>query len=177
MSLVRALRDLVTIKRLLTTAEAEAHRAGHDQPGPEHLLLAALALPDGTAARVFRRFGLDETTVRTAIADAAAADRAATGASHTPAGAVPPAAADLPANSRPGTRPKLYRSTPEAQAVFRSAVELTKQTKPRSRLLGAHVVAAASDRRNGVITRALQHLAIDPATLRTIAREEARART
>lgn len=51
MGLVNAARDMRTIKRLLTEAEAEARSGGDQSPGPEHLLLAATTLPDGTAAR------------------------------------------------------------------------------------------------------------------------------
>ncbi|MEZ5102114.1 MAG: Clp protease N-terminal domain-containing protein [Thermoleophilia bacterium] len=42
--------------RLLEAAEAVARRDGAEQPGPEHLLLAALDLPDGSARRAL---GLD----------------------------------------------------------------------------------------------------------------------
>ncbi|HSF27278.1 MAG TPA: Clp protease N-terminal domain-containing protein [Actinomycetes bacterium] len=149
----RALRDLVTVTRLLTTAESEARHAGRERPGPEDLLLAALSLPDGTAARVFRRFGLDEGAVRTAIATARAEDGGSDGV-----------------RGRAGA----YRATPAGQAVFRAAVALTKESTPRSRLLGAHVVAASADLDRGVVARALRRLAIDPATLRTTACAQAR---
>jgi hypothetical protein len=49
MGLVNAVRDMRTIKWLLTQAEAEARNGGEETPGPEHLVLAATTLPDGTA--------------------------------------------------------------------------------------------------------------------------------
>jgi hypothetical protein len=67
MRLPRPLQDIRTIKLLLTTAEAEAHRGGDDLPGPEHLLLSALELPDGTARRAFERIGVDPGGFRAAI--------------------------------------------------------------------------------------------------------------
>ncbi|MGZ8476106.1 MAG: Clp protease N-terminal domain-containing protein, partial [Candidatus Limnocylindria bacterium] len=44
-----------TIKKLLTDAEVEARAMGEAEPGAEHLLLAALDLPDGSARRAFER--------------------------------------------------------------------------------------------------------------------------
>jgi hypothetical protein len=45
MGITTALRDLRTVRALLTGAETEARRDGERTPGPEHLLLAATALP------------------------------------------------------------------------------------------------------------------------------------
>ena len=39
MGLVAAVRDMRTIRQLLTRAEAEARSDGQETPGPEHLLL------------------------------------------------------------------------------------------------------------------------------------------
>jgi hypothetical protein len=59
-------RDMRTIKTLMTGAEAEALEAGESVPGAEHLLLSALALPDGSARRAFERVGADPDELRAA---------------------------------------------------------------------------------------------------------------
>jgi ATP-dependent Clp protease ATP-binding subunit ClpA len=59
--------DMRMIRTLLEGAEAEAGRAGESMPGAEHLLLAALDLPDGTARRAFERVGADPSALRQAI--------------------------------------------------------------------------------------------------------------
>jgi ATP-dependent Clp protease ATP-binding subunit ClpA len=146
MKLPRALQDIHTIKTLLTAAEAEAQRAGDDLPGPEHLLLAAFDLPDGTARRAFERLGVEPAAFRAAI------DVADTGAE-------PPAAA--PASG-------VYRLTAPGQHVFQSAVSRAKAAEPTG-LRGGHIVAAVSDQRHGTAARALRTLGVDPAALNAAA--------
>ena len=68
MKIANPVRDARTIKQLLEGAEAEATRAGEPQPGAEHLLLAALDLPDGSARRAFAAAGADPDALRDAIA-------------------------------------------------------------------------------------------------------------
>jgi hypothetical protein len=77
MNPMNALRDMRTIKVLLTEAERIARDLGDDEPGAEHLLLSAIGLPDGAAARALGRFDVDAARLRSAIerehADALAA--------------------------------------------------------------------------------------------------------
>ncbi len=68
MGLKSPVRDIRTINRLLGGAEAEARRKGESLPGAEHLLLAALALPEGSARRAFERVGADPDRLADAIA-------------------------------------------------------------------------------------------------------------
>ena len=160
MGLVDAVRDVRTIKRLLTGAEAEARTAGEDVPGPEHLLLAAAALPDGTALRALARVGVDPQGLRAAVEEAHAGALAAVGveAGHSPAAAALQGPAGGP-----------FRSTPQAQQVFQGAVALAKP----SRLRGAHVVAAAARLERGTVPRALAALGVDRDRLREAAHAEA----
>jgi hypothetical protein len=67
MGLFNAGRDVRTINALLTGAEHEARRGGDALPGPEHLLLSALNLADGTAALALGRFGVDGAAVHAAL--------------------------------------------------------------------------------------------------------------
>lgn len=159
----RALTDIATINKLLTGAEAEAQRTGDPLPGAEHLLLSALALPDGTARRAFERVGADPDRFRGAI-----------GSTHDAAlRGIGIAADEDIAGSPPSTRPAtgLLRTNASAQQAFQTAVKLAKATKP-SRLRGAHVVEAVARMELGTAARALELLGIDRAALGAAAREE-----
>ncbi|MGY1772680.1 Clp protease N-terminal domain-containing protein [Blastococcus sp. SYSU D00813] len=162
MGLVRAIRDIRTMKRLLPGAEAEARRAGDNVPGPEHLLLSATALPDGTAACALARVGTDAASLRAAVA--AAHDEALT---HLGLDA---AAAPATALAAPPAGP--LRTGPQAQQVFRRAVELSRSASPAG-LRGAHVVAAVAELERGTAVRALRRLGVTPEQLRAAARAEA----
>lgn len=164
MGLFTALRDMRTIKQLLTTAEAEARSGGEETPGPEHLLLAATTLPDGTAARALLRVGVDPQRLRTAIEEAHERALAAVGIE------VEHGTGSAAGLHRPATG--VFRSTPQAQQVFQEAVALSKSTTP-SGLTGAHVVAAASRLEHGTAARALAALGVDRDRLREAAHAEA----
>jgi ATP-dependent Clp protease ATP-binding subunit ClpA len=160
MGLLDAVKDLRTIKQLLTNAEGEALRAGEELPGPEHLLLSALQLPDGSAVRAFARVGTDLPSLRKAIE---AAHRSALDSAGL---ALDEAGLDAPVERRPA--PGLFRSTPQAQQVFQEAVALSKSTRP-SQLRGAHVVAAACALERGTAVRALTLLGVDRTQLKVAA--------
>jgi ATP-dependent Clp protease ATP-binding subunit ClpA len=146
-----------TIKRLLTAAEAEARGAGEQLPGPEHLLLAATSLPDGTAARALQQFGVEPGQLRAAIEEAHERALAAVG--------IEGAAGSAGLHSSPTGA---FRSTPQAQQVFQDAVALSKSATPAG-LTGAHVVAAASRLEHGTVARALAALGVDRDRLREAA--------
>jgi ATP-dependent Clp protease ATP-binding subunit ClpA len=161
MGLVRAVRDIRTIKRLLTRAEAAARSSGEDVPGPEHLLLSAAVLPDGTGARALARAGVDAATLRAAVAavhaDALAGLGLDTGAAPAP-GLAAPAAGPM-------------RTSPQAQQVFQRAVELSRSASPAG-LRGVHVAAAVGELEHGTVVRALRRLGVEPAQLLAAAAAE-----
>jgi ATP-dependent Clp protease ATP-binding subunit ClpA len=165
MGLINAARDMVTIKRLLTQAEAEARQVGEEVPGPEHLLLAATTLPDGTASQALQRVGVSAAGLRTAINEVHAQALAGAGIEVDDA---PDDTAELR-----GPLTGVFRATPQAQRVFRQAAALSKSTKP-SQLQGAHVVAASCDLERGTLVRALTVLGVDRDRLRQAAHAEAR---
>jgi hypothetical protein len=68
MPFIRPIQEFRTIRQLLGGAERLAQESGETLPGAEHLLLAALALPDGTARRAFERLGVDPDGLPSAIA-------------------------------------------------------------------------------------------------------------
>jgi ATP-dependent Clp protease ATP-binding subunit ClpA len=147
---LRMIREFRTIGQLLGGAERHAQAAGAGLPGAEHLLLAALALPDGTARRAFERAGVDPD--RLASASGVAAVSAAPTASAT-------------------RRSRVFRATPEAQAAFRRAVDLSATPRPR-RLLGAHIVIAVCEVEFGAAVRALGDVGLDRERLVAAARAE-----
>ena len=159
MGVLDAVRDVRTIKQLLTEAEAEARRDGEEVPGPEHLLLAATTLPDGTAARALARVGADGPGLRTAIEQVHTGALAGAGVGAE-RGLGATAELESPAGGA-------FRSTPQAQRVFQQAVALSKATS--GRLQGAHVVAAVCDLRHGTVARALTALGVDRERLREAA--------
>jgi hypothetical protein len=161
--LPRAIQDMRTIKTLLTAAEAEAQRAGDSLPGPEHLLLAAFDLPDGTARQAFERAGADPAGFRAAV------DAVHRQALHGIGVQVPGGGDPLPEAAPPGGP---YRLTAPGQSVFQAAVRLAKagprspaKAAPRSPLRGAHVVAAVGEQERGTAARALQTLGVDRGAL------------
>lgn len=166
MKLGNPVREIRTIKALLEGAEAESRRAGESMPGAEHLLLAALALPDGTARSAFARIGADADAVRQAIAAQHSEALRAIGITDVgdesldgePIGTMPPAIG-------------VFRATAPAQAAFRASVDLAKSRRP-SRLVGAHVVAVIAEMEHGTAARTLDALGIDRSALAASARLE-----
>lgn len=164
MGITTAVQDMRTIKRLLEGAEKEARGSGETTPGLEHLLLAAMDLPDGSAARAFDRFGVDIARLRSAIEEVHA--RALAGAG-------------IEASVDPATSPALrgpaagvFRSSPQAQQAFQEAVALSKGGHGRG-LRGAYVVAAVCDLRLGTAVRALAALGVEREHLKEVALAEA----
>ena len=162
MRLKNPFRDMRTIRMLLEGAEAEANRAGESMPAAEHLLLAALELPDGTARRAFERVGADPGALRQAIEDQHAEALRAIGIAADTAELAGPTAPL--ANG-------VYRSSGSAQSAFQAAGTLARKT--RSQLVGAHVVLAIADMEHGTAVRALRARGIDIDALAAAAREEA----
>jgi ATP-dependent Clp protease ATP-binding subunit ClpA len=142
--------EVLTIKQLLEGAERLAQEAGEALPGPEHLLLSALALPDATARRAFESLGADPDGLESAIA-----------AQHDDALRAVGIQVDAAEPVVPAPRARgVFNSTPSAQAAFRRAVELSKSQKPR-RLRGAHVVLAVTEMERGTVVRALDRMGVN----------------
>lgn len=150
------LDDMKTIKRLLSHAEEIAHREGIAQPAAEHLILAALELPDGTARAAFERIGVSPDRFSSAVEEQHAEGLESIGvvADHDrirDGVPVPPPAGGV------------YRSEPSAQELFRLAGADARAQG--GGLLGAHVVRAATTMEHGTVARTLLHMGIDRAAL------------
>ena len=126
--------SVATIAAPMTSADPEAAALGDQQPGAEHLLLAAAGLDDSTAA-----IGVTPTSVRAAIV-----------AVHARAFGV-----ELPESTRPLRG--AYRSADSLKEVSQRTRVLSKG-EPLSAL---HVLRAAAERRHGTVALVIDELGID----------------
>lgn len=165
MNPMNALRDMRTIKQLLSDAERLARELGDERPAAEHLLLAAMDLPDGTARRILGRFGVDGDGLRGAITAQHASALTAAGIDRGEADRL-----SEPRPLPPADGPSVYRSAPSAQEVFQAAAALARSSNER--LAGAHVVAAVAGMEHGTAARVLGTLGIDRQALAAAAAEE-----
>lgn len=129
-----------TIAALLTEAEQIARTRGMERPTAEHLVLAALQLPDGTAARVLERLGSSAADFGAAL-DAQEAEDLERIAVHVDDDRI---SAELPP---PGEPDGIYRSEPSAQELFQAAGDGAR--RGGGTLVGAHVLRAAADLEHG----------------------------
>jgi ATP-dependent Clp protease ATP-binding subunit ClpA len=146
-----------TIRHLLENAETIARRDGLVQPGAEHLVLAALDLPDGTARAALERTGSSADAFASAVREQHAAALDAVGV------VVDDELIDagLP---EPGRCTGVYRSETSAQELFQRAGADARAEG--GGLLGAHVVRAAAELEHGTVARAFRHMGVDARALR-----------
>jgi Clp amino terminal domain, pathogenicity island component len=117
--------DVRLISELLTTAEQEARAAGDEQPGAEHLLLAACITGDDTARVALERWDASPDRIRAAIESVHAQALASIGL---------PGASSAPITAQPTG---VYRSDANAQRVFTRAGELARRRRPKGSSYGA----------------------------------------
>jgi ATP-dependent Clp protease ATP-binding subunit ClpA len=163
MAIFQKIRDMKTMKTLLSSAEHHARSMGEDLPGAEHLLLAAFDLPEESAARSFQAIGADPSQFRGAIV--AAHEKALKGAGIS-------VDADLAgegelSNSAPGG---LFRSKPSVQAALQQAAQIGKESK--SGFSGAQIVLAVATQTRGTAANALREMGVDLGALQAAAREQ-----
>lgn len=157
--------DIRTIHLLLSAAEEAARAMGDDEPGAEHMVLAALGLPDGTARAAFAAVGADPDAFRAAVLRQHRDALAAVG--------VDPAM-DARVRSEPAPPRGPMQGTPAGRRTFQDAVALSRRRRP-SRLRGADVVAAAAAHEHGTVPRALRVMGVDRDALRRAAERAAAA--
>jgi ATP-dependent Clp protease ATP-binding subunit ClpA len=164
MAIRNALADIRTMNALFTAAENEAIALGDEQPGDEHLFLAALTLDDASARTALSGLGASADDVRSAIAKVHTTALDSVGIDGGDDG-LP----DGPRVARPTAG--LYRSTGSLQDMFQEARRLAATDKP-SMLRTAHIAIAAAKREHGTIARVLVPLGIDRARLAEAAHAE-----
>lgn len=145
------------MNELFPAAERIARADGIDQPGAEHLLLAAFDLDDGIVRGAFEAFGVDGPALRAAVA----------GQHEEALRAIGVVADDnaidaaLPGRDAPRG---VYRSQGSMQTAFRRAVDLAKGEKVP--LDGGHLLRATTEGDRGTVARTLEHLGVDRELLR-----------
>ena len=152
-----------TISSLLQQAEEIARGRGTDKPAAEHLVLAALQLPDGTASRAFDRLGSSRHDFRAALDAQEAEDLERIGV-HAPSDRI---RAELPEPTAPTG---VYQSEASAQQLFQAAADDARRNG--GSLVGAHVLRAAAALEHGPTARALRRMGIDRDALREAAGAE-----
>lgn len=167
MKVLPRMRDIRTVSALLTLAEQESLAAGLLDPGAEHLVLASLELPDGTARAAFAVLGHTADGLRGALADNAADALAAVGVIGAP-----PMATSGPEPESPA-RHGAYRSKGSLQDLL-TATRHVANSRHES-LTSAHVLIAAADVTDGTLARALARLGVEPAALSVAAQASAQA--
>ncbi len=165
MNPMKMLDDMRTIKQLLTDAERIAREMGEEEPGAEHMLLSAMGLPDGSAARALGRLDVDADGIRLALREEHADALVTAGVPRDAARAM---AEPVPLG--PAGRPLLYGAGPSAREVFQEAGRLARSSKQR--LMGAHVVVAVADLERGTLPRVLDRLGLDRQALADAAKAE-----
>jgi ATP-dependent Clp protease ATP-binding subunit ClpA len=153
-------RSMRVVAQLLSGAEALALEMGDELPGAEHVVLAAMELPEGSAGTILDSFGVDEAMLRTAVLGVHSRALASVGITDlTPS----PSSTPQPA--------VLYRSAGSARALL-DRTRTALRDYPARTLCGAHVLIAASRFESGTLSAALADLAVDREALWTRAVEE-----
>jgi ATP-dependent Clp protease ATP-binding subunit ClpA len=149
--------DLATMNALFSLAERIGRDDGIDQPGAEHLLLAALDLDDGIAKTVMNTFQVDPAELRAAIVGQHEEALRTIGVIADD-NAI---AAALPAGGQPRGP---YRAQGSLQTAFQLAVAIAKRDK--APLNSGYLLLAITDADHGSVARSLEHLGVDRASLR-----------
>lgn len=150
--------DMATIKTLCEAAERIARENHQERPGAEHFVLAALELPDGSAARIFNALGLTGADFARALQET---HRAALSTAGVGMDQIEGSERDVP----PLGQPKgLYDAAPSGAAVLQGLAALRKRgiSGPLS---GAHVLQVVSTMQHGTTARAFKLLGRDQASV------------
>lgn len=152
-----------TISTLLRQAEEIARGRGTDKPAAEHLVLAALQLPDGTASRALERLGSSRDDFRAALDAQEVEDLERIGV-HAPSDRI---SAELPEPTAPTG---IYGSEASAQQLFQAAGAGAR--RDGGSLVGAHMLRAAAALEHGPTARAFRRMGLDRDALREAAEAE-----
>lgn len=155
-------RDIKTIGKLIPGADEIANMMGKEKPGAEHFVLSALNLEDGTAKRIFDRFGIDAKKFQDAIKTQYQEALSTVGISQEA----------IEIDPKPISSKKMIKdSQPSGQELMKSLYSLKKEDKGRP-ILGAHVIIVSANIEHGIVPRALKVLGVDRKLLADAAIEE-----
>lgn len=164
-TLRRRFRDAETLQTLLVSAERSANEEGNTEPGAEHLVMAALEMPDGTAGRAFKRVGANPAKFREAIAQQYLEALRTVGLAPSPVASLHSVPPVLSAKGA-------YKAQASAQVLMQKLTE-TKPFNTALPLLSADILIAATvGQQHTIAVRALRAMGVDPAALAAAARAE-----
>ena len=163
--LTQTFRDMGTIKTLCVAAERIANAEHQAAPGAEHFVLAALELPDGSAARVFSKLGVTADGFGEAVRQT---HRAALEAVGVGADQIHGSEHDVPPLPEPR---EIYNAAPSGQAVLKGLAALRKRGISGP-LIGAHVLEVVSAMQHGTTQRAFALLGRDAPTVMAAVQSE-----
>lgn len=156
--LTQTLKDMGTIKTLCEAAERIANAEHQKAPGAEHFVLAALELPDGSAARVFGKLGISADDFAGALREA---HRAALRTAGVGSEGIAGAERDVPPLPQPHG---VYNAAPSGEAVLKGLAALRKRGVTGA-LLGVHVLEVIIAMQHGTTSRAFKLLGRDMASV------------
>jgi ATP-dependent Clp protease ATP-binding subunit ClpA len=153
--MLRTFTDMATMRSLLEAAEQESTAMGEAEPGAEHVVLAALGLPDSSARETLAELGADASGLRRAISEVHARALGALGFDQVP---------DPLPTPRPTGR-GLYRAKGSTRDLLKATAEAKRALGARH-FVTAHVLVGAATLERGTLPMALARLGIEPAELR-----------
>lgn len=163
--LTQNLKDMGTIKQLSEAAERIANEEHQAAPGAEHFALAALQLPDGSAARILQKLGVSPDALRQAIREQERQSLRAIGVAEEQ---IATSETDVPPVPEPRGP---YTAQPSGQAMMQGLAAL-RQRGVAGPLIGAHVFQVVWTMRHGPLVRAFRLLGRDEATVMAAVQSE-----
>jgi len=159
------LKDMKTLKLLISGADDHANKLGQEEPGAEHFVLSALNLPDGTAKRAFAKIGENPDTFLDAIKKQQSDALSSIGVSDD----------SLQKDPEPIEQSRiLHNSKPSGNMIVKRLYELKKKDKDKP-ILGAHVLLVATSLEYGTVPRALRAMGVEIVNLAAAATAEGEA--
>ena len=156
--MMQAARDAGTLKLLCEKAEALARAEGRPEPEAEDFVLAAIALPDSAATRVFTRLGLDGASFKAALIAQEREALRQVGLGDVVIDRTAGQSKPLPAPSG------LYDAAPGGKLVVQELARLRKRGVSGP-LDGSHVLKVVAEMGHGRAVRALRLMGAEPAAV------------
>ena len=150
-------RDAGTLRTLFEAAERLANEEGHKEPGAEHLVMAALEMPDGTAGRAFERIGARHAAFREAVSQQYLEALRNMGVESSAVDSLNDPEVITP-------RKGVFKAQASAQALMQKLTE-TKPFANALPLLSADILLAATDGEHTITMRALRVMGVDRTAL------------
>lgn len=150
-------RDMKTLSTVISDSLERAQRSGDEHAGAQHLVFAALAMEDGTAAALLAEFGASGESFAAAVA-------AQHGEALRGLGIADELAEASGASIEPGTG-KYGKADATYEQAVKHIYELHNANGDHRQLISAYVLGGAAQVGRGVAARAFTSLGVDVAEL------------